>query len=921
MNIKKNKRIFAIALILLFAFGAVAVSIPAAEGKTTISVSIVIQNQLGVNSPAVIAIVPTPDTLNPLQYSDAYKGKTSVWPNAVATFIRPDGTKDVINGPFRTRPQIIQGHDPDIEIVYTPNMKGNWSVNFYWPGDDTYNPVNKTQSFPFPVGDYFPKRDVWAFLSMKPYPAVGYGQPLLINAWISPPPINGIDYYEGYMFTFTSPTGRSLKVGPMDSETPGTVWFDLPLTELGEWTIKFDFPGDHSSLPASITRKIIVQNDWIPTYPDTPLPTEEWSFPINVENREWRNIAGPWYQSNYNASGGAWNPYTEAPKTAHVLWRLTSTGQIGGFMGSPHSIQTGGGVEAYGAGDAGLFTSSPPNIRTVMAGRGYYTSSGSIFCIDMRTAERLWSVPGSFNVGAREGRSAYLYSFGSRFIKYDAITGAMTLNVTGLSSAFYVHPHVYSVDGARLIKWTVEGSSSNFASRIIWNITNNMPTTSSSYSVISSNDMWVARFTNPYDAATAIFNNVTGLNLTSGTYQYAFAPYYTPTDPTTWIYRQGPAIGAGYGLVYFAAIPHADKGMGYTAIDAKTGRVAWVSEAADYPWGNFWAYMPQACAYGMNFGLSYSGVYAFNVTNGKIVWHYSATDEYHEEPYSSNIDARTNQTYASYAFGSTGPVIGGGIVFAPNTEHSPTFIYRGQQLHAIDAFSGRKVWSILGVYTPTAIAYGILLASDSYNGYTYAFGKGSTETAVSVSSKVITRGSSVLLEGTVLDLSPAQNGTPAVSDASQTGWMEYLHMQQPKPTNTTGVPVKLTAIDSQGNKQDIGIVTSDSNGMFKKMWTPPAEGEYTIIAAFEGSEAYYASSAQTVLGVSAALTQPTATTPAPTQTTNPTTTDTPTTTPVTSPSAVAEPGTGSSTETLLIVATAVIIVAVVAIALYLKRFR
>lgn len=917
MNFKKVKAISTITIILMMAFSLVTISIPIAEAKTTITLSIVVQNQLGVNSAAEISVLPQPTDSNPLLASPEYKGKTSVWPNAVATFIRPDGTKDVVQGPFKTRPAILAGRQPDIEIIYTPNMMGNWSINFYWPGDENYNAVNTTVPFPYPVGEHFPKRETWAYLSLRPYPAVGLGQQLLVNAWVSPPPTNARDYFEGYLFTFTSPSGTSFTVGPMDSEGPATVWFDLPLTELGTWNIKFEWPGDHQSLPCSVTRSILVQQDWLPTYEDTPLPTEEWTFPINVENREWRNIAGPWYQSYYNASAGSWNPYTEAPKTAHILWKLDSTGQIGGYMGLPHSIQTGSGVEAYGAGDAGIFTSSPPNIRTVMAGRGYYTAGGNINCVDMRTGEMLWSTPGSFNVGAREGRTAYLYSFGTRFIKYDAINGAITLNVTGLSSAMYVHPHVYSVSGDRIIKWSVEGTSTNFNSRIVWNITNLMPTTSSSYSTISSNDMWVARYTTPYSAATALTNIVMGLNLTSGTYQYAHNPPYVASDPDSWIYRQGPAIGAGYGLVYFAAIPYETQGLGYQAINAATGKLAWTSEAADYPWGNFWAYMPQASAYGMNFGLSYAGVYAFNITNGERIWHYVATDAYNEEPYSSNIDAITGETYASYSFGSTGPVVGGGIVFAPNTEHSPTFIYRGQQLHAIDAFTGNKVWSILGTYTPTAIAYGVLLASDSYNGYTYAFGKGSTETTISTSSKVITKGSSVLLEGTVLDASPAQKGTAAVSDDSQTAWMEYLHMQQPIPGNTTGVPVKLTAIDSNGKTQEIGIVTSDMSGAFMKMWTPPVEGEYTIIATFEGSESYYASYAQTAIGVDVAT--PSA---APTQTPAPTTTPTATVTPTASasPTVAPTPGTGITTETLIIATAAVvIIIAVIAAALILKK--
>jgi hypothetical protein len=103
-----------------------------------------------------------------------------------------------------------------------------------------------------------------------------------------------------------------------------------------------------------------------------------------------------------------------------------------------------------------------------------------------------------------------------------------------------------------------------------------------------------------------------------------------------------------------------------------------------------------------------------------------------------------------------------------------------------------------------------------------------------------------------MDLSPAQPNTPAVSADSMTGWMEYLHMQKPKPTNTTGVTVTLTATDQNGNKFNIGTATSDASGLYSVMWTPPTESKYTITASFEGSESYYASSAETVVGVTAA---------------------------------------------------------------------
>jgi hypothetical protein len=80
--------------------------------------------------------------------------------------------------------------------------------------------------------------------------------------------------------------------------------------------------------------------------------------------------------------------------------------------------------------------------------------------------------------------------------------------------------------------------------------------------------------------------------------------------------------------------------------------------------------------------------------------------------------------------------------------------------------------------------------------------------------------------------------------------MEYLHMQKPKPTEAKGVAVKLSAVDSNGNSQDIGTVTSDTNGSYSTLWTPTSPGTYTIVANFAGTNSYYPSSAQTALGVS-----------------------------------------------------------------------
>ena len=87
------------------------------------------------------------------------------------------------------------------------------------------------------------------------------------------------------------------------------------------------------------------------------------------------------------------------------------------------------------------------------------------------------------------------------------------------------------------------------------------------------------------------------------------------------------------------------------------------------------------------------------------------------------------------------------------------------------------------------------------------------------------------------------NGVPAVSDASQNEWMEYVYMQKPRPTDTTGVPIQLSVVDSNGNYRTIGTTTSDADGYFSYNWIPDIEGKYTVYASFGGSESYWPSHA------------------------------------------------------------------------------
>ena len=176
--------------------------------------------------------------------------------------------------------------------------------------------------------------------------------------------------------------------------------------------------------------------------------------------------------------------------------------------------------------------------------------------------------------------------------------------------------------------------------------------------------------------------------------------------------------------------------------------------------------------------------------------------------------------------------IADGKIYCYSSEHSPTSpLWKGERVRCIDASTGKELWTLLGwggvgSFGSGAwpIADGYLVYLNHYDSQIYCIGKGPSATTVTASPKVVGQGSNILIEGTVTDISAGAkqlvqtgefNVVPAMSDASMGPWMEYLYMQKPIPTDATGVSVKLTAVDPNGNTQDIGAAVSDTDGTFR----------------------------------------------------------------------------------------------------------
>jgi hypothetical protein len=211
------------------------------------------------------------------------------------------------------------------------------------------------------------------------------------------------------------------------------------------------------------------------------------------------------------------------------------------------------------------------------------------------------------------------------------------------------------------------------------------------------------------------------------------------------------------------------------------------------------------------------------------------------------------------------PLYGGTVaadnkIIVSNGEHSADSpLYRGEAMYVIDADNGTTLWSINGWYQQPSAANGIVVAPNGYDGKIYCFGKGPSQTTVTIQNDVSNWGDSVLVKGMVTDISPGTeqsdlrlrfpNGVPAIADADMTEWMEYLYMQKPVPMDASGVEVILETLDPNNNYYEIGRATSDASGLYSLMFEPLVPGKYTIIARFEGTESYWGSSAETALGV------------------------------------------------------------------------
>jgi len=346
--------------------------------------------------------------------------------------------------------------------------------------------------------------------------------------------------------------------------------------------------------------------------------------------------------------------------------------------------------------------------------------------------------------------------------------------------------------------------------------------------------------------------NVTAINLKPGSVGAVLWSKYYP-EPSNDVTRLLIAIDAEAGVF----VTEDKETMELTSFSLANGNEVWNVVPEDANWDTMRSVT--LAAYGNLYRSGFDGIlYCYDMKSGDLLWTYGNGGE------GNSTNAGLGTAWGHYPIFVD--VIADGKVYLGTTEHSPgSPFYKGTQYRCINATDGTEIWTLTGWGTGMyvgqydIVADGFFVFLNCYDMQVYCVGKGPSATTITAPDMGVPYGQSVLIKGSVMDISAGTRqaeqaarfpyGVPAVSDASMKGWMEYVYMQKPRPTDTVGVEVVLSVVDSNGNSYEIGKTTSDADGFFSLQWTPEIPGKFTVMASFAGSESYWPSHAVTAFAV------------------------------------------------------------------------
>jgi len=697
----------------------------------------------------------------------------------------------------------------------------------------------------------------------------------------------------------------------------------------------FVIPQGTVMLASSASCTLLVTSEPSPHYPDQPLPAEYWTRPIDDQLRSWFSISGNWVTRPDN-SEALYNEYAPDTPHILWAEELTTGGMAGGLYQGDVMAGMNSGDAYEGKFSNSVILNGILYYNTGPAA-GVYGALGScnIKAVNLHTGQTLWEKKdsvlafgqemywNSYNVDAMY---SYLYTTSSRpenasdpysrtitsWTAYDPFDGAYCFTfddvpsgqatVRGPSGEILIYQIDYTHNRMKLWNSTLAGLSAggakiddpsygSWASNVMLKTMNVSGRGCYSWDVsipagLTASNSFFSPILKVYDdRVVSMFANYThvrvwalkteGLTNTSTSTTKLFDEWWSA--PSEWLAGKNTLHYVGASN-YVHDAKYGDGVIGiwdkelrtHYGFSVTTGKYLWATSSEFYSdmygWGNAehtWYY-----AYGKLYSVGVGGIlYAYDLSTGKTAWTYNMSDPYGEPVTGTNwwgwID-----------------LIVDGKIYIGTLEHSAENpLPRGAPYICVNATDGSEIFRINGLMRETRwggnpiIGDSIIAGMDTYDQRIYAMGKGPSTLTVAASPKVSVQGSSVLVEGTVMDNSPGTqsdalklrfpNGVAAVSDASQSQWMLYLYKQFAAPNNATGVPVTISVLDANGNYRTIGTTTSDSTGAYSFSWVPDIPGKYTLYATFAGSLSYYPSAAETAFVVDqpAATAAPVATQP------------------------------------------------------------
>jgi FOG: WD40-like repeat len=158
-------------------------------------------------------------------------------------------------------------------------------------------------------------------------------------------------WWSGVSLAITYPDGSVKNVTDLQTSYAGAGTYTFTPTQAGNYSVIASFAGEtipsgpsagiiySPSISTAATFTVTSDASQITPLISYPLPTEYWTFPIESENQHWYSFAGGWLAGKYVDASvqSVWNPYTDGPYSAHVLWSREWT--IGGLVGGKNLDQ------------------------------------------------------------------------------------------------------------------------------------------------------------------------------------------------------------------------------------------------------------------------------------------------------------------------------------------------------------------------------------------------------------------------------------------------------------------------------------------------------------------------------------------------------------------------------------------------------